>query len=88
MQRLQLKTGISHRQVRLSRASSLGLRSSIHGQLRHLVGKPLGKRAVQQQPRRAVSAVATAEAIRAPAPELSRLDGKLKIIGVIMTHIA
>ena len=44
----------------------------------------MAKRAVQKQARRAVSAVATAEAVRAPAQEGSRLDGKLKIIGKII----
>lgn len=84
MQRAQLQCGDSKWHVRFARAPIPGLGSSIHGQLRHVVGKRLAKRAVQKQARRAVSAVATAEAVRAPAQEGSRLDGKLKIIGKII----
>lgn len=61
------------------------IRSHFKSQLHHVIGVPLSRRAVQQS-RKRVSAAATAEAVRAPGEEGSRLDGKLKIIGASTHH--
>ena len=80
MQRVQSRPGIEcNWQVKLVKPA---LRSSPNSCFRHVIGKALVKRAVQERSRKAVWAVATAQATRQPSIEGSRLDGKLKIIGV------
>ncbi|BDA41543.1 probable cell division protein FtsZ 2 at N-terminal half [Coccomyxa sp. Obi] len=81
MQRVQLlQPGIQcNWQAKLVKPVS---RSSPNGWSCQVIGKALVKRAVQQRSRKAVWAVATAEATRQPSVEGSRLDGKLKIIGL------